>query len=61
MAKAQKRKRLPLICESCYENEEFDDMVNCGVCVKWWHFCCAGVGPKIKNEDWNCNRCKGEQ
>lgn len=61
MATAPKRKRAPLICQSCDEPENFDDMVNCGKCRKWSHFYCAGVGPKIKDDDWNCNRCKGKQ
>lgn len=57
---ASKRKRTPIICESCYEPEDFDDMVNCGKCFKWTHFCCASVGPKIKDHYWQCDLCKGK-
>lgn len=61
MAMAPKRRRAALICQNCNEPEGFDDMVNCGKCLGWTHFCCAGVGPKIENEDWQCARCKGNK
>ncbi len=47
-------------CEECYEEDSFDNMVSCGKCEKWSHFCCVGVGPKIRNRSWLCSDCKGK-
>lgn len=61
---ATKRKRASacgIVCQDCDEPENFDDVVNCGKCLKWTHFCCAGVGPKIKNVYWQCYRCNGNK
>lgn len=48
-------------CEDCDREDEFDDMVSCDDCFKWWHFICAGVDERIKDKPWKCLLCKGNK
>jgi hypothetical protein len=35
-------------------NSDFDDMVQCSTCKKWFHFHCAGVTTLEGQEEWTC-------
>ncbi|XP_055612957.1 uncharacterized protein LOC129759509 [Uranotaenia lowii] len=44
-------------CQSCNQNDSFDDMVQCDKCDTWWHYRCVGVSESIKSRDWICPKC----
>jgi hypothetical protein len=43
------------LCE-CKLPEEYDNMILCDLCGKWFHFGCVGYDTSISNE-WLCRLC----
>lgn len=44
-------------CNSCNENDDYDDMVCCDLCDGWHHFICVGVTSNIEGFSWFCQVC----
>lgn len=44
-------------CAMCDRPDWVDKMVECGSCMQWIHFRCAGVTDSIEFKDWTCRSC----
>ncbi|XP_055633349.1 uncharacterized protein LOC129773728 [Toxorhynchites rutilus septentrionalis] len=44
----------------CDRDEQYDDMVECGRCTKWYHYSCVGVNQSVAELAWFCKKCLGE-
>ncbi|XP_062714070.1 uncharacterized protein LOC134290872 [Aedes albopictus] len=54
----------PRNCQSCDRPDAAEsEMVQCGVCRRWEHFGCAGVGGEVKqpNVRYVCKQCSAKQ
>lgn len=43
-------------CKKCLEIDT-DDMVQCDICDRWYHFGCVGVTESVADESWVCEGC----
>lgn len=44
-------------CASCAKPDNWDDMVECEVCEKWFHFRCVGLTSFAPDDPWVCQPC----
>lgn len=44
-------------CKKCDQLDD-DEMVQCDICDKWYHFLCVGVTETIASQDWMCGVCQ---
>ena len=49
----------------CSLPEEYDNMIECDTCHKWFHLSCAGIvetrRKQLKTLTWKCNTCEGNK